>query len=90
MHKFRQTGIKNENCVGLTNGYFRLDEYFGFRIPMSLRADEMGYIENLLAGAMKPHNMNLLSDKYSGGKGVCADHLLLGWPHLSLHSLFST
>lgn len=45
---------------------------------MSLRAGEMGYMENLLAGAIKPHNMNLLSEKYNGGKGICVAHLLLG------------
>lgn len=55
-----------------------MDEYFGFRISVSLAAGEMGYVENLLAGAIEPHNTNLLPEKYRGGKGVCAVHLLLG------------
>lgn len=77
MHKFRQIGIKNEDCVGLMDILGWMD-ILGLWIAMSLRAGEMGYMENLLAGAIKPHNMNLLSEKYSGGKGICVAHVLLG------------
>lgn len=67
-----------------TNGYFRLDGYFGFRITVSLRVGEMSYMEKLLAGGIKPHNMKLLSEKCSGGKGVC--ELTCSWDSPTSHS----
>lgn len=72
-----------------TNRYFRLDGYFGFRITVSLRVGEMSYMEKLLAGGIKPHNMNLLSEKYSGGKAVC--ELTCSWdsPPLTPQSVFN-